>query len=244
MATNINTNNVELSSDIYDVSAFLDEIRRNYIPNVSETASMVGIFGYMNEMFSQSLQNALIVAAETSNETIPTRAKFTKNIINHAMNYGITDIFAKPASMDMVLYLPLSYVEKNFVELNQTTGRAKFILDRKTPIYVDKFEYHLDYDIIITRIKNAQDKYIYTAMYDLFDEDGISIKQYNPLSNITNPYITGIIQSKLDGVEYIILGVNLDGYKEVLSITVGENESAKFWLSVLNSLKNRGVKDI
>ena len=43
---------------------------------------------------------------------------------------------------------------------------------------------------------------------------------------------------------YIILGINLDGYKEVLSITVGENESAKFWLSVLNSLKNRGVKDI
>ena len=43
---------------------------------------------------------------------------------------------------------------------------------------------------------------------------------------------------------YIILGVNADGYKEVLSITVGENESAKYWLSVLNSLKNRGVRDI
>ena len=43
---------------------------------------------------------------------------------------------------------------------------------------------------------------------------------------------------------YIILGVNADGYKEVLSITVGENESAKCWLSELNSLKNRGVQDI
>lgn len=43
---------------------------------------------------------------------------------------------------------------------------------------------------------------------------------------------------------YIILGISIDGHKEVLSITVGENESAKFWLSVLNSLKNRGVKDI
>lgn len=43
---------------------------------------------------------------------------------------------------------------------------------------------------------------------------------------------------------YIILGVNSDGLKEVLSITVGENESAKYWLGVLNSLKNRGVKDI
>ena len=43
---------------------------------------------------------------------------------------------------------------------------------------------------------------------------------------------------------YIILGVNSEGYKEVLSITVGENESAKYWLGVLNSLKNRGVKNI
>lgn len=43
---------------------------------------------------------------------------------------------------------------------------------------------------------------------------------------------------------YIILGINADGYKEVLSITVGENESAKYWLSVINSLKNRGVQDI
>ena len=40
---------------------------------------------------------------------------------------------------------------------------------------------------------------------------------------------------------YIILGINSDGYKEVLSITVGENESAKYWLGVLNSLKNRGL---
>ncbi len=43
---------------------------------------------------------------------------------------------------------------------------------------------------------------------------------------------------------YIILGVSEEGHKEVLSITIGEAESAKFWLSVLNELKNRGVKDI
>ena len=50
------------------------------------------------------------------------------------------------------------------------------------------------------------------------------------------------IVSKL--AAYIVLGVNEDGYKEVLSIEVGENESSKYWLGVLNSLKKRGVKDI
>ena len=43
---------------------------------------------------------------------------------------------------------------------------------------------------------------------------------------------------------YVILGINEEGRKEVLSITIGENESAKFWLSVLNEMKNRGVQDI
>lgn len=43
---------------------------------------------------------------------------------------------------------------------------------------------------------------------------------------------------------YIAIGINLDGRKDVLGMWVGENESAKFWATVLNSLKNRGVEDI
>ena len=43
---------------------------------------------------------------------------------------------------------------------------------------------------------------------------------------------------------YVVLGVNMDGEKEVLGIWIGANESSKFWLSVLNDLKNRGVENI
>ncbi len=43
---------------------------------------------------------------------------------------------------------------------------------------------------------------------------------------------------------YIAIGVNLDGRKSVLGMWVGENESAKFWATVLNGLRNRGVEDI
>lgn len=43
---------------------------------------------------------------------------------------------------------------------------------------------------------------------------------------------------------YVVIGVNLDGYKEVLGIWVGANESSKFWLSVLNDLKHRGVQNV
>ena len=43
---------------------------------------------------------------------------------------------------------------------------------------------------------------------------------------------------------YIAIGVDMDGRKDVLGMWVGENESAKFWAGVLNSLRNRGVEDI
>ena len=43
---------------------------------------------------------------------------------------------------------------------------------------------------------------------------------------------------------YVVLGVSLDGEKDILSITIGANESSKFWLGMLNDLKNRGVMDV
>ena len=75
--------------------------------------------------------------------------------------------------------------------------------------------------------------------------------QNRPLSEVYPVlYIDAIHYSVRDNgvirklAAYVILGISQDGYKEVLTIEVGENESSKYWLSVLNGLKNRGVKDI
>jgi putative transposase len=43
---------------------------------------------------------------------------------------------------------------------------------------------------------------------------------------------------------YLALGINVEGCKELLGLWVGENEGAKFWMTVLTELKNRGVQDI
>lgn len=45
-------------------------------------------------------------------------------------------------------------------------------------------------------------------------------------------------------VAYVIPSITVEGRKDVLTVSVGDNESSKYWLSVLNELKNRGVKDI
>lgn len=52
---------------------------------------------------------------------------------------------------------------------------------------------------------------------------------------------SGVIQNK---AVYLALGVNTEGEKELLGLWLAQNEGAKFWLSVMNELKNRGVNDI
>ena len=75
--------------------------------------------------------------------------------------------------------------------------------------------------------------------------------QNRPLSEVYPVlYIDAIHYSVRDNgvirklAAYVVLGINLDGRKEVLTIEIGENESSKYWLSVLNGLKNRGVNDV
>ena len=79
----------------------------------------------------------------------------------------------------------------------------------------------------------------------------IEMWQKRPLSPVYPiVYVDGIVFNMRENnvirkaTAYVTLGLNEDGHKEVLTITVGENESAKFWLSILNELKNRGVQDI
>ena len=43
---------------------------------------------------------------------------------------------------------------------------------------------------------------------------------------------------------YIMLGVTLEGKKEIIGIWIGENETSKYWLTVLNDVKKRGVEDV
>lgn len=43
---------------------------------------------------------------------------------------------------------------------------------------------------------------------------------------------------------YMVIGIDLEGHKDVLGMWIGKHESSKFWLGVLNDLKSRGVKDI
>lgn len=85
-------------------------------------------------------------------------------------------------------------------------------------------------DQILPKIKEWQNRPLNTVYPIVFiDAVHFSVRQEN------------IVIKK---AAYIVLGVSDEGEKDILGIWIGENESAKFWLSVLNDLKQRGVQDI
>ena len=85
-------------------------------------------------------------------------------------------------------------------------------------------------DKVFPLIKEWQSRPL-SACYPIIYLDGMHFKVRD----------SGKIVSK---VAYIALGINLYGYKEILGIWISETEGAKFWMHVLNELKNRGVDDI
>lgn len=178
------TSNKVLNSDIYDITSFVNDIKTRVIDsNVPEDTLMVGIYGYLGYQFSSLLQNAIVTASELSNEAIPTRAKFDRNVITHALSLGVNKVSATPANMKVLMLFPERALRANMID-------GKFTLKATTPFNFEEFEFHLDYDITITYVElanstNGSDRnYVYTATYDMTNK--------NPISELDNPFLPPI----------------------------------------------------
>lgn len=132
-----------LNSDIYDITKFVDDIKKKNIDGVEDKETlMVGMYGYLGYQFSSLLQNAIVTASELSNEAIPTRAKFDRNVITHALSLGVEKVAATPANMKVLLMFPEKALKANMID-------GEFTLTADTPLNFDEFEFHTDYDITI-----------------------------------------------------------------------------------------------
>jgi putative transposase len=92
-----------------------------------------------------------------------------------------------------------------------------------------------------------------TSISNITDKISNMIKQWQarPLSDIYPIVFLDAIHFKvkeegryISKAAYTCLAVDLNGYKDLLGIWIGEAESAKFWMNILNELRNRGLKDI
>ena len=209
----------KISTDIYELTDFANNLKDKFIEGPSDETLAMGIFGYMGNLFANLLQDTAIRASEYSNEAIATRAKFEKNIITHALNLGIDKIFATPSVIKVMMCFP----EKALLNLMKNN---KFVFDKDIPIFIGDYEFHTDYDIIITK-KDLAEGYTYSAMYN--------IQLENSLSDITNPYLPPIAIIAGDATSnLVVLTVTLrqvehkTSYKKILSDNVIENKTMTF----------------
>ena len=107
---------------------------------------------------------------------------------------------------------------------------------------------------ISEQIKNLYDVEISPELVSKISEKimpEVTAWQNRPLNSIYPFVFMGAIHYKVKEnhqyvtkAAYVVLGINMDGCKDILGIWIGEHESAKFWLNVLNDLKNRGVQSV
>lgn len=185
-----------VSTDIYRINEFIDEIKSRYI-DIPEDTLMLGVYGYLSSVLSNLMENTTIMASEYSNEAIPTRAKYEKNIIAHALALGINNINATPAQIDMLIGLP-----EEALVANMTNN--EFTLDKEYIFQIgerEAYPFLLDYDIIIKRSVLPNGSYVYTARYDI---DG-----KNKLAQLQNPYLPAMGAINVSGDRLIALNTTL-----------------------------------
>lgn len=179
-----------LGNDIYELSHVVNEVQKQHMEQESDRTRSIGINGYLNDIDSLQLQNANIVASELANEMWPSRAKFEKNVIAHAIIQNITDINAVPATMRVFIGIPEETVKKML-------ENDRIILDKESVYNIGGYEFHLQYDLWVTRNIIENNEEVYTARYD--------ISRTNHLSNITNPYITSPFIQIYNTERYLML---------------------------------------
>lgn len=210
-----------INSDLYNIQDFMSNIASRFVDDVSEDALVMGTFGYMGEQGSIAMQNAIVMASEYSNEGIPVKAKFEKNVITHALSLGINKINATPASMNVLISLPETAVVANMIN-------DKFTFDKDIKIFFGNYEFHTDYDIIISKTVLMNNEIVYTAMYDM--------SRKNTISTLSSPYLMSIarVNSAANGQSLLVIRTTIHQieestvYKKIMTDNPIENKTINF----------------
>jgi putative transposase len=210
--------------------------------------TMEDVQSALKELFAETLQSMLEAELDTElgYEKHDVKSKMTSNSRNGKTQKTVTSEYG-----EMEISVPRDRngeFEPVIVKKHQSTVTG--IEDQIIAMYAKgvstrDIQDHLNHlygiDVSATMISNVTNKIV-----PLIKE-----WQNRPLQSIYAVVFMDAIDYKVkqDGAivnkaAYMVIGIDLDGNKDVLGMWIGENESSKFWLSVLNDLRNRGVQDI
>lgn len=209
---------LEVRPDIYKISDAVNQIQKNFMEDVSEDTLTMSTYGYMNEVFSNAIQNGIMMASEWGNEAFPIKTKFEKNILTNAITYDVKNINAVPAQMKIMLGFIESDIQPFFEKDN-------FRIAKDCSIFIGEYEFRLDYDILLTKTE-VNGKPVYAARYD--------IDRINPISNITNPYLQPPILLSINRDDFVFITCTIRQVteeviqKKIVSNNILENKTIDF----------------
>lgn len=175
----------EISSSVYNIEKkWLEEVAPKYF-NVDEINLLqVGLFGYINEVMANSVEDNMYMLQVLSNEIFPNKAVLPNSIYSYAALAKYEDFNAKPASIPFILAIRKEDILKY---ADDRVNYKEIVISRYSKLMIEgEIPFMLDYDIrIIARLSNDKKDYILSAQY-VFD-----IR--NPISDIKTPYIKTIV---------------------------------------------------
>ena len=206
------------------------------------------ISSYLRDMFKDILQEMLEqeMVSELGYEKGDSQSKNTSNRRN-----GYSKKTVKSQFGDIELDIPrdrdnefnpivipknvrdISGIEDKIISLYSRGMSTRDIHDQILDLYgieVSAEQVSNITNVVIQKAKEWQNRPL-EAVYPFIFMDAIHYKVRDD----------GKIKNK---AAYVVLGVNKDGFKDILGIWIGENETSKFWYGVLTDLKNRGIKDV
>lgn len=224
MMDNLETSWV-INSDIYDIGDNINNLKKRYMEDEEETTLSMGIYGFIGDLEAKKIQIATIQTGQLGNEMFPNRAKLSKNILAHAVNNNIESINAIPAQITVTLCIKLDDIDQYINDDN------KFYIEAEAPIFIDNYEFHFPFDVMITR-KKTTNSYSFSAQYVISDENDQPI--INRLVNITNPYlkqpfIIGIGNDSYLGIQTTIYQYTIETIEDIMiSDSVIANKTYSF----------------
>ena len=199
--------------DTFSVKEFITrEVLPNFFPGLDTSNLTTGTIGMVSELIATITEDTFNTGSSLVAESFPTRARMESSIYSNAAIFQLTNAFSNAATCKFVIGLAEEDVIKNFKTVDGSSYKH-FYIGKNTIINVtndtnrEVIPFSLDYTIDIRAMyRKSQDKWIYTAKYDM-DE------YKNSVSPITDPYVR--LQVMSNG--FIILLV--DAHQCVRTIT-------------------------
>ena len=221
--------------------------------NSQHFTSTTEIMNSMKELFSDVLQQVMEAELEEKLGYEKSERMAENAESGHVRNYrnGYSKKTVKTQLGEVDIKVPR---DRNGEYEPQIIGKYSRNADGMEEKILALYSYGMSQRDIADQIKNLYDVEISDGLVSKIVEKitpEITAWQNRPLESVYPFIFMDAIHYKvkenhqyITKAAYIVLGIQLDGHKDILGVWIGEHESAKFWLSVMNDLRNRGIKDV